>query len=383
MVLEGQTVGCGTTGHTTAKITAQHGFIYAQLLSSLGAEQAARYYDINSRAVKAFEALAARIPCDFEEKTAYTYTRNDPEKLEREQEAYGRLSIPYAFQEHPPLPFASAGALGMTGQAQFHPLKLLYALAEHLTVYEHSFVHTLRGRTALTEHGAVTAKHIILATHFPMVNIPGAYFMKMYQHRSYVLALESAPELDDMYVDERPDGHSFRRYQNLLLLGGGDHRTGKHGGGFAELRGLATRAYPKATECASWAAQDCMPLDDLPYIGVHRRTTPQLSVATGFHKWGMTGAMVASMVLSDLILHGSSECAALFSPQRSMLKPQLLQNALSSAAGLLSFGKRCPHMGCALKWNATERSWDCPCHGSRFDERGGILNGPAKRRLAP
>lgn len=383
VVLEGRTLGSGTTGHTTAKITAQHGLIYANLLQTLGPERAKRYYALQTRALAALEGLSMRFACDFEEKTAFTYTLADRAKLDQEVEAYRKLGIPSVFQQKPLLPFETAGALGMTGQAQFHPLKLLYALAESLTVYENSFVHRLDGATAYTEHGTVKAKRIILATHYPLVNIPGAYVLKLYQHRSYVLALEDAPPFLDMYVDDAPNGHSFRVYQKWLLLGGGDHRTGALGGGFEELRALAAEAYPAAQERFCWAAQDCMPLDDLPYIGTHRASAPELYVATGFRKWGMTGSMTAAILLTQLLTQGKSEDAELFAPNRSLLKPQLFLNALHSAAGLLGLGKRCSHMGCALKWNESEGSYDCPCHGSRFDKEGAILNGPAKRRISP
>jgi hypothetical protein len=124
-----------------------------------------------------------------------------------------------------------------------------------------------------------------------------------------------------------------------------------------------------------------MTLDGVPYIGVHRKSAPHIYVATGFNKWGMTGSMVAANVLRDLITLGSSEYEELFSPQRSMLQPQLLVNGFSALGNLILPGKRCPHMGCSLRWNRAERTWDCPCHGSRFDEHGNLIDNPAKRGI--
>lgn len=382
VLVEAKRIGSGVTGNTTAKITAQHGLIYEKLIRKYSLDAARRYYEANRLARDEYERLSAIFPCDFESRTAYTYSLTDRKKLEDEAKAYEKLSITPVFQERPPLPFSVAGALGMAGQAQFNPLKLLFALANELTIYENTFVHEIRGSTAFTKNGTITARRIILATHFPMVSIPGLYFVKLYQHRSYVIALENAPELNGMYLDERENGHSFRNYKGLLLLGGGDHKTGKKGGGYEELRKLAKSAYPDAAGKFAWATQDCMTLDGIPYIGVHRKAAPHIYVATGFNKWGMTGSMAAANVLCDLITVGSSEYEDLFFPRRSMLHPQLAVNGLSALGNLLLPGKRCPHMGCALRWNKAERTWDCPCHGSRFDERGRLIDNPAKRGIS-
>lgn len=381
VLAEARTVGSGITENTTAKITAQHGLVYSKIIDKYGAEKAHQYYAANMNAVDAYRKLSERLPCDFEEKTAYVYSMKDSKKLEKEAAAYEKLGIKYCFDKKPPLPFKTVGTLGMPVQAQFNPLKFLHGIAKGLNIYEHTFVSEIKDNKAITAHGTIRAEHIILATHFPLVNIPGLYFLKMFQHRSYVIALENAPDIGAMYVDECDTGHSFRTYKNLLLVGGGDHRTAKKGGGWKELRNLAKTAYPNSIEKYAWATQDCMTLDGMPYIGLHRKTNPSMYVATGFNKWGMTGAMVAAQVLTDLIVSGKSEFATVFSPQRSILHPQLFLNLLHAAGGWFSFGKRCPHMGCALKWNPHERTWDCSCHGSRFSEDGHIIDNPAKKGL--
>ena len=200
----------------------------------------------------------------------------------------------------------------------------------------------------------------------------------MHQHRSYVLALDNAPKLKGMYVDERSTGLSFRQQGSLLLLGGGAHRTGSKSGGWTELNGVTEHYFPQATVTHRWAAQDCMPLDYLPYIGRYSKTTPNLFVATGFQKWGMTTAMLAAALLCDLVLGEHNPLEELFSPSRSLVHPRLAQNVFHSLSGLLTPTRpRCPHMGCALKWNPQEHSWDCPCHGSRFSKEGVLLNDPA------
>ena len=181
-----------------------------------------------------------------------------------------------------------------------------------------------------------------------------------------------------MYVDEGEKGLSFRDYKGFLLLGGGGHRTGKKGGGWRELEDFAKRRYPQAGIAARWAAQDCMTLDGVPYVGRYSWGTKGLYVATGFNKWGMTSSMAAARLLADLVQGKENPWAELFSPSRRVLRPQLAANAWESTMGLLTpTVPRCPHMGCALKYNPQEHSWDCPCHGSRFGEDGELLDNPA------
>ena len=124
-----------------------------------------------------------------------------------------------------------------------------------------------------------------------------------------------------------------------------------------------------------------MSLDEIPYIGNYSKNTPDLYVATGFNKWGMTSAMVSAMILSDMIPGKKNDYAEVFNPSRSILKPQLFINGFESAINLLTpTTRRCPHLGCALKWNKAEHSWDCPCHGSRFSEDGKVLDNPANKQ---
>lgn len=380
ILVEAREICGGMTGNTTAKLTAQHSLIYDQLLRKKGIEEASLYLKANLEAIAAYRQLAEQFDCDFEEKTAYVYSRERKDVLEREAYAYQRLGLTPLWQSEPPLPFSTVGALGMAQQAQFNPLKLLLPLASELEIYEQTTVREIEGLHARTDEGMIEADHIILATHFPSINVPGLYFLKLIQERSYVLALENAPQLDGMYIDEQPCGYSFRNYQRSLLLGGGDHKTGKNGSKWDALRHLQRQAYPQALEQYTWAAQDCMSLDQMPYIGRHRHATSNLYVATGFNKWGMTSAMVAALLLADLIVSGKSDYETLFSPSRSMLQPKLLMNGFSAIGEMIRPGKRCTHLGCSLHWNETEKTWDCGCHGSRFDRWGHIINNPAKRR---
>ena len=382
LLLEADRICGGVTAGTTAKITFQHGLCYDKMIREFGAEKARMYLDANRAALDGYRDLAARISCDFEEKDAYVYAPDSREKIERELAALDKIGYPAQFTDKLPLPFPVAGAVKFPRQAQFHPLKFAAALTRSLPIYEHTPVRQMMSHAALTDTGTVTAKKIIVATHFPFINKHGWYFIKLYQHRSYLLALENGPDVDGMYLGEAENGMSFRNYKNFLLIGGGDHRTGKKGGGWWELEKFAGVHYPASPVRYRWAAQDCMTLDGIPYIGQYGRSTQELYVATGFNKWGMTSSMTAAMLLTDRVLGIENPYAPVFSPTRTTLRPQLAVNLFEATANLMTFSpKRCPHLGCALKWNPQEHSWDCPCHGSRFTARGKLLDNPATGNL--
>ncbi|MCI8624163.1 MAG: FAD-dependent oxidoreductase [Provencibacterium sp.] len=377
-LVEADRIGGGITQNTTAKITSQHGLIYRKLIRQLGVERARLYLEANQAALEEYRALCRNIRCAFEEKDAFVYSAGNRQKLEKELAALDRLGFAAELREDIPLPFPVAGAIKFERQAQFHPLKFIAAISKGLRIFEQTKVLELGPGKAVTHAGTISAERIIAATHFPLLNKHGGYFLKLYQHRSYVLALKNAPDVDGMYVDEDEKGLSFRNYGDRLLLGGGSHRTGKQGGGWRELERFAARRYPDAQETVRWATQDCMSLDGVPYIGPYSKRTPGLFVATGFNKWGMTSSMAAAQILTDLVLERNNPYAAVFSPSRTILRPQLAVNGLESLLGLLTpTAPRCPHMGCALKYNAAEHSWDCPCHGSRFGEDGKLINNPA------
>lgn len=368
----------GITKNTTAKISIQHGLIYHKLVKRFGLEKARMYLDANVAALQEYRKLCENMDCHFETKDSFVYSLNSPTKLEKELHALNQLGYTADYVGKLPLPLSNAGAVRFENQAQFHPLKFLAEISKGLSIYEHTKVRELMPNTAMTEHGRITAQNIIVTTHFPFLNKHGSYFLKMYQHRSYVIAYENAPDVKGMYVDENDKGFSFRNYENLLLIGGGDHRTGKHGGNWKEISEFATAHYPDAQARYYWATQDCMTLDEVPYIGAYSKNTENLYVATGFNKWGMTSAMTAAMLLRDMITKKECSYAPVFSPSRTMLRTQLFINAFEATTNLLTpTTKRCPHLGCALKWNPQERSWDCPCHGSRFTENGELIDNPA------
>lgn len=382
VVVEKDRICSKTTSNTTAKITLQHGLCYDKIFKNHGFDITKAYYDANAEALREFEKLSKTIECDYEKKDNYVYSTSNRKVLENELGTLLKIGCDADFQEELPLPISTVGAVRVKNQAQFHPLKFISKIAEKLKIYENTHILKIDENTAVTEKNKITFKKAVVTTHFPFINNHGCYFMKLYQHRSYVTALENAPFVNGMYVDESEKGLSFRNYDNLLLLGGGGHRTGKNGGNWEELRDFRRINYPEAKEIAFWAAQDCMSLDSIPYIGQYFKNAQNIYVASGFNKWGMSGSMVGAMILSDNIADRDNPYYSVFYPQRSILKPQLFINGIESVVNLLTpTTKRCPHLGCALKWNKAEHSWDCPCHGSRFSENGKVLDNPANNNL--
>ncbi|MGV1059602.1 FAD-dependent oxidoreductase [Clostridium perfringens] len=428
VVIDAAEIASGNTKNTTAKITSQHDLIYSKLITEFGEEKARQYAQANELAIKKYKEIIEnrRIECDFEEKPAYVYSLNEVEVLKEEAEAAKKLGIDAEFVQEANLPFKIKGALKFNNQAQFNPLKFLKDISNELVIYENTRALEIKENLVVTSGGNITAKNIVVATHYPIMNAPGYYFMKMHQERSYVLALENKSEIDGMYIDLNKEGYSFRTYNNLLLLGGISHRTGENeeGGSYDELRKVAKRLYPKAKEKYHWSAQDCMTIDGIPYIGRYSSETPSIYVATGFNKWGMTSSMVSAMIISDMILEKENDFSEIFSPRRfdlslsiNNIANDLIETAKNFIAqkvyipsseiehiknghgGIIEYngekvgvyknkeGKeffvstKCTHLGCQLSWNADELTWDCPCHGSRFDYKGRLIGSPATKDL--
>lgn len=393
-VLETDRIGSGQTKNTTAKITSQHGLIYHRLIRVFGREMAAHYAMANENAIGEYERLILEkgIDCDFTRDFACLYSQREESVLQQEAEAAKSLGINASFKKESGLPFPVAGVTRFERQARFHPLKFLEAMAEEVTIYEQTKALRVEGQQVETEKGCVRAKHIIFACHFPFTNVPGYYFARMYQERSYVTAWEGTGGIDGMYLGIDREELSFRPQGTLLFLGGGNHRTGKssQSGQYESLRRAAEMLYPCSTEAAHWSAQDCMTLDGIPYIGQFSGKRPGWYIATGFGKWGMTSAMVSAQILTRLITGRDCPEGDIFSPRRRFTAGAAKKLACHGGHTLIGLAKHllpsgkgdiipdCPHLGCRLEWNPEEESYDCPCHGSRFDREGRLIDGPAQ-----
>ena len=431
VVLEAGQIGGGQTRNTTAKITSQHGMFCHDFIEKKGRDAAGQYVRANQAAVEEYKRIVEeeRIDCDLEEKDSYVYSR-DEKKLKDEAEAAAELGIEASFEPCIEIPVSCSGAVRFARQAQFHPLKFIRALAEKLTIYEDTPVKEVGEHTVKTPCGSVWAEKIVFATHYPFVNFPGMYFARMHQERSYVLALEDTEPINGMYIGDGKDTLSFRQFDRYLLFGGEGHRTGENkeggkyeGGSYAGLREAAGKLYPQSREAAFWSAQDCITADNVPFIGRYASDRPDWFVATGFQKWGMTSSMVSAMIIRDMICGTENPWAEVFSPSRFSAEeiPQIMKDSGKAVKGLTKrffhipdetsarlapghgavveteSGKAgvyktedqkiykvdivCPHLGCELVWNPDEKTWDCPCHGSRFDYKGNLIEGPAQEGI--
>lgn len=341
IVLEVNRVGSGQTRKTTAKITSQHNLIYEKLLRVFGKEKAIHYARANEKAIDAYEQLIEKekIDCGFVRCSSFLFSRTGEELLRAEEKAAEQLHLPVRYTQKTELPFSVAGALEFQNQAKFHPLHFLYHLADQLTVYEKTKVLRVDG-----------------------------------------------------------NGLSFRSQGDILLFGGGSHRTGKNkkGGKYEMFHEKAEEFWPGCRETACWSAQDAMTLDGVPYIGKFSGKKENWYVATGFGKWGMTSSMVSARLLTAEIIGHPFPEADIFSPQRKItgeaikgLANHSIQMVMGMGKRLIPFPKRknskgekvipvCPHMGCRLIWNPEEQTYECPCHGSRFDKEGHLLDDPAQ-----
>ncbi len=428
VLIDAAQIASGNTKNTTAKITSQHYLIYNKLISEFGEEKAREYARANELAIKEYKKIIEEreIDCDFEEKPAYIYSLNEIDSLKEEVEAAIRVGINAEFVEKANLPFKINGAVKFNNQAQFNPLKFLNDISKDLVVYENTKAIEIKENLVVTNRGNITANSIVVATHYPIMNTPGYYFLKMHQERSYVVALENVNDIDGMYIDNDESGYSFRMYKDLMLLGGIKQRTGDNetGGSYDKLRRVAKELYPNSKEKYHWSAQDCITIDGIPYIGKYSDETPNVYVATGFNKWGMTSSMVSAMIISDMILGKKNDFSEIFSPKRFDLSASInniakdisetaknfiaqkiyipsinIEHIKNGHAGIVEYNgekvgvykdndgeafvvtTKCPHLGCQLHWNADELTWDCPCHGSRFDYKGRLIGGPAIKGL--
>ncbi|MBZ6496633.1 FAD-dependent oxidoreductase [Natrinema longum] len=455
-VLESDRIVEHTTGHTTAKLTSQHGLIYDTLVSQFGEENARQYAHANEAAIEEVERRIedGDVDCDFRRTEAYTYAASDDdlERIREEVDAAQRLGLPASYVEETPLPFDVPSAIRFDEQAAFHPRQYLLGIAEEVHgdgsyVYEETRALGLEPGSPCrveTDRGDVAADDVVVATHFPFFDRAG-YFARMHPHRAYLLAvrIDGTPP-EGMYYNTASPPATMRRYptsggsaddeaETLLLVGGQSHTPGLEGPPTSEryrrCEAFAREHFDVESIEYRWSTMDYSPVDRVPFIGRIDPLSAHVYVGTGFEGWGMTNGTAAGMILADLIVEGSNPWADVFDPQRltpgASAKRFLEENAkvggnfvgdritsllsslgadgvadlppgdarvvrrASQPVGLYrdesgtthAVSATCPHMGCLVRWNDAERTWDCPCHGSRFTHDGEVLSGPALEGL--
>ncbi|NBC68860.1 FAD-dependent oxidoreductase [Paenibacillus sacheonensis] len=436
----------GTTAHTTAKITAQHDLIYDELIKSSGKDDAGLYYQASAEAIAFIKQTVEDqgIYCGFTEQDAYVYTNAEAylSKLENEAKAYEDLGIPGAYLDRIPLSVPVLGAVKMSRQAQFHPLQYLRRLAELVVekggeIYAHTTAVEVSpgdNPVVITSDGhKLSCRFVVSCTHFPFYDGHGFYFSRMHADRSYVLGLEAEDAYPGgMYLSAEDPKRSIRYADmsdgsKLIILGGQSHKTGQgictihH---YEELQKFAEEHFRVKEIAYRWSAQDLVTGDKLPFIGRITASSPNVFIATGFRKWGMTNGTAAALLIKDLITEGESRYERLYAPSRPLslktigsfisdnadVAKHLIggklqhatrrpdQLAIDEGAIVQVNGKRaggyrdqdgklhvvdttCTHMGCEVEWNNGDRTWDCPCHGSRFSIAGEVIEGPAEKPL--
>ncbi|MEU2376750.1 FAD-dependent oxidoreductase [Streptomyces misionensis] len=448
VVLEADRVAGGVTGRTTAKLTAQHTLIYDRLRRTRGPEGARLYARSQSEAIEHAAALVAElgIACEWETRDAYTYVR-DPERADEvraEARAARAAGLDASFTTETGLPFPVAGAVRVTGQAQFHPVKYLRALTEDLIarggrVYEGTRVVGLdegggSGPCRLTTESGrtVIARDVVVATHYPVFD-RALLFARLHPRRELVVAgpLGDGPDPEGMYITPEENTRSVRTApygeDGRLLVVTGEHftpGTGDPGAGFDGLAAWAEKHFPGVALDHAWATQDNDSTDTVPLVGPLHPGARHTYVATGFGGWGLSGGIMAGLLLTALITGRDSPWRELYDPRRlksvvreapsllktqaevarhfvgDRLKPPAALDDLAPGDGALvragdqrlavhrddegalhAVSARCTHLGCLVSFNRAERAWECPCHGSRFDVDGRVLQGPAVRPL--
>ena len=455
IILDKDNIGQKVSGNTTAKITLQHNLIYDYLIKSFGTDFAMKYFKSNKEAISNIKKIIddENIECDFEYQDNYVYTINqdDITKIHNEIKAINSLNnilnsnekdIFADFVTSCNLPFKICGAIKVKDQAQFHPLKYMFGLSKAIKnkggiIFTNSLVTDVKQKdgvyTTYTDKHFIKSKYIVIASHFPFKDFPGFYFSKMYQSTSYVLGIDTKSDLfDGMYISSDKPTFSYRtaKYKDkkILIMAGGDHKTGyapdNNQTGYNILEQEAKKYYPNCEILYRWNTRDCITIDKVPYIGDFSNLMPNMFVATGFNKWGITSSNVAANIIRDKILGIKNEYSKIyeatrFSPiknahemknitsqvlksfvtNRIKIKEKNLSAIKNDNGGIIKVngasigiykdinGKvfavnpTCTHLGCLLTWNNLDKTWDCPCHGSRFDYTGKNLYDPAFKDL--
>jgi len=403
-VIEAAKIVKDTTGHTTAKVTALHGFVYQSLLVKFGFLGARAYVKASFAAIEKIASIVEtkNIDCDFKRTIAYSYTEEEKNMalVNHEYESSIKLGLDSFYTEKPPLPFPVKAAIGLRNQAQFHPRKYLLGVAKEIAskgghIFENTKALEISEDKHLiikTDRGEIRTKNAVIATHFPFVD-KGFFYARLYPYRSYAIACQIEEELPEgIYYSQDENHHSIRNYSDngnsFLIVGGGRHRSGQSADtlkNYNDVLNYAKIHFNLKSIGYYWSAQDYHTADGVPYIG-KLPGSKKIYVACGMGAWGMTNATAAAKIIANAIMGRTKSYAHLFKPSRinlvkggSTILKENTSDIKQYLKGYFSKTKTpiCPHMGCRVTWNTAEETWDCPCHGSRFDKDGRVIHGPA------
>lgn len=411
-IVERESICSHTSGCTTGKITSQHGLFYDYLINSNGKEFARKYLEANENAIKNIEDIINKenINCDFEKQDAYVFTEKEDEIQKIETEYNAVQSIDNSKSElvkKTDLPLQNIRiALKFKNQAQFNPVKYVDGLISSIiknggVIYEDSKATNIERvdnkYEVYVNNNKIVAKNVVIATRYPFISVPGYYFLKMYQSTSFAVVADVKEKLfDGIYINSEIPTLSFRtikdRDKKLLLAVGYDYKTGTGGltNGYKNLEKVIRRMYPASQFLYKWSAEDCISLDKYPYIGEFSNLMPNVYVATGFNKWGVTSSNIAANIITDKILGRNNKYEEIFKARRmepvknakevgNMLKEA--GNGIVASRLTLPEKPKCTHLGCELHFNNLDKMWECPCHGSKFTEEGKVIESPANKDL--
>ena len=445
VILEKNRICGSTSGKTTGKITSQHGVFYDYLINSQSKEFAKMYLEANEKAIQNIKDIIEKeeIECDLEEESSYVFTKQETklDMIKNEQKAVDKLQKEKSdYVKEIELPTEISGAIEFKNQAQFHPLKYAYGLAKAIIkndgkIYENTKVTDIKRENekyvVYANKNKVIADYVVLATRYPIMNVPGYYFLKMYQSTSYVMVFDAKKKLfDGMYISYETPNVSFRTIRDgereLLLAVGYDYKTGTEElrDGYQRLEVIVRKMYPDAEVLYKWTAEDCISLDKIPYIGQYSSIMKNLYIATGFNKWGVTSSNVAANIITDKILQKENKFEEIFKSTRiepiknrqemgDMLKEanksillsrfkipkEELDNIKIGEGKIIKIDNTkvgvyksktgeiykvkpiCTHLGCELYFNNIEKIWECPCHGSKFTYDGKSIEVPSNKDL--
>ena len=377
ILVEQNRIGGIKTRKTTAVITALQDLLYSDLVNTLGYEKARLYLESTLMAINEYKSLALEYDFDFEEVSSYKYSLSDTSVLIKEMAALRDLGYRAYYHENINLPLNVNGAIEFKNQVQINPLKLIDKLKNEFKIYENTKIVKIYENNAITKEGfKISANNIIVCSGYPFLKMKGMFPLKQYQEKSYVVAIKNESGFNGNVIGLNKDDLYFRSYKDYLIIGDNQTRTGNNINGFNRLEKYVKEVY-NTKILYKWINQDCVTLDSIPYIGKYG-SFDNVYVCTGFNLWGMTGAMISSVLMCDYILKRDNKLFELFSTNRKINIGNAIKNTATAAKGLLSpGGKRCKHLGCKLKWNELDKTYECPCHGSKYDIDGKLLEGPS------
>jgi glycine/D-amino acid oxidase-like deaminating enzyme len=410
-VLEHDVVGGGVSGHTTAKVTALQGTALSELRDRHSAEVARAYARGNLAGVETVARLIEElgIECDAQRRTAITFATDPQERptIEEEADAAREAGLTVTLLEDVPVPHPVAAGVSLAGQLEIHPRRYLLGLARALSeaggrIFEHTSARKVSERGGPVVHTAagqqVRARDVVVATLMPFLD-RGVYFSRLSPMRSYCIAVRGVQDVPtEMMISADQPTRSLRHARGpdgepLLVVGGEGHPTGEDEDTrrrYAALEAYAREQFGASEVTHRWSAHDLMPADGLPYIGAYTPASRHLWTAAGFRKWGMSNATMAAEILVARLRGDEHELASVFDTNRTDVRataPGIAKKIAHDARHFVgdrltnSDAPVCTHLGCKLAWNTAERTWDCPCHGSRFDAEGAVLTGPATKPL--